>query len=128
MMIHNNPKQMMMKIMIVMKILLKQFKNGVSIKKHRKAHIIPYINYNIRTDMELHYKCLMFFYHGEMKKKTYGGYSTYTEHYNAEKTTIMPICLKYEKRNDSLQKAIEQISAEDQNCDSTDSEDDDNVT
>ena len=40
----------------------------------------------------------------------------------------MPICLKYEKHNDSLQEALEQISPEDQNCDNTDSEDDDNLT
>ena len=39
----------------------------------------------------------------------------------------MPTCLKYEKHNDSLQEAIEQISAED--CDNTDSdENDDDVT
>ena len=62
------------------------------------------------------------------KKNLYGGYSTYTEHYNAEKDIIMPICLKYEKLNDGLQETIEQISAKDQNCDNTDSEDDDNVT
>ena len=31
----------------------------------------------------------------------------------------MPLCLKYEKHNDSLQEAIEQISAKDQNCDNT---------
>ena len=62
------------------------------------------------------------------EKDLYGGYSTYTEHYNAEKDTIMPICLKYEKHHDSLQEAVEQIPAEDQNCDNTDSEDNDNVT
>ena len=62
------------------------------------------------------------------EKDLYGGYSTYIEHYNAEKDTIMLIHLKYEKHNDSLQEAIDQISAKDQNCDNTDSEDDDKVT
>ena len=48
-----------------------QFKNGVSIKKCRKACIIQYINYNIRTDMELHYhECLMLFLPWRMRKKT----------------------------------------------------------
>ena len=80
--------------------------------------------------MELHYhECLMLFLPWRNEEKDLcEGYSTYTEHYNAEKNTIMPICLKYEKHNDSLQEAIEQISAEDQNCDNTDFEDDDNVT
>ena len=77
--------------------------------------------------MELHYcECLMLFLPWRNEEKDlYGGYSTYTEHYNARKEHHNAHMLKVWKHNDSLQEAIEQISAEDPNCDNTDSEDDD---
>ena len=77
--------------------------------------------------MEPHYReCLMLFLPWRNEEKDlYGGYSSYTEHYNAKKDDIMPVRLKYEKHNDSLQEAIEQVSAADQTYDSTDSEEED---
>lgn len=99
-------------------------KNGGSIKRRRIARILRYVNYNIRTNMELHYRerLMLFLPWRNEERDLYGGYSTYTEHYNAKKEQILPVRLKYEKHNDSLQEAIEQVEAEDLNDESTDSE------
>ena len=92
------------------KILL-HLKNGVLIKQRKKFRIIRYINYNIQTDMEMHYHehLMLFLPWRNEDNDLHGGYSTYTEHYNSKKQSIMQTCLKYEKHNDSLQEAIEQM-------------------
>ena len=40
---------------------------------------------------------------------SYGGYKTYEEHYIAKESLIAPIRKKYEKYNDSLDLAIEEV-------------------
>ena len=55
----------------------------------------------------------MLFYHWrEEDIDLIGKFDTYEEHYNALEDQILPVQLKYERNNDILQEAMEEINTE----------------
>ena len=54
----------------------------------------------------------MLFYHwGKEDIYLIGKFDTYEEHYKAVEDQILPVLLKYERNNDILQEAVEEINA-----------------
>ena len=85
--------------------------NGIVIKKRRVSRILRYVNYNIKRDPENHYRerLMLFLPWRNEEDDRRGGFKTYEEHYMAKKSLIAPMRKKYEKFNDSLELAIEEV-------------------
>ena len=85
--------------------------NGIIIKKRKVQRILRYVNYNVNREPENHYRerLMLFLPWRNEEQDLYGGYKTYEEHYMAKESLITPIRKKYEKYNDSLDLAIEEV-------------------
>ena len=84
--------------------------NGIVIKKRRVPRILKYVNYNIKRDPKNHCReRLMLFLPWRNEEDLSGGFQTYEEHYVGKQSLIAPMRKKYEKFNDSLELAIEEV-------------------
>ena len=85
--------------------------NGIVIKQRRVPRILRYVYYNVKRDPENHYRerLMLFFPWRNEEQDLYGGYKTYKEHYIAKESQIALIRKKYEKYNDALDLAIEEV-------------------
>ena len=90
-----------------------ELSNGIVIKQWQNPHIIHYRNYSKKIDPENYYReKLVLFYHWRKEHiDLIGKFDTYEEHYKALEDQILPVQLKYERNNDILQKAMEEINA-----------------
>ena len=94
--------------------ILVQFNSEIINQKRRKSCIIFYINYRVNTQPDLHYwECLMLYlpWRNELTD-LYGDHKSYKEHYNSKRESIKSTCLKYEKYNEALEDAVEEINEE----------------
>ena len=93
--------------------LMIELSNGIVIKQWQNPHIICYGHYIKKIDPEKYYReKLMLFYHCRKEDiDLIGKFDTYEENYKALEDQILPVQLKYERNNDILQKAIEEINA-----------------
>ena len=95
------------------KLMIELF-NGIVIKQQQNLCIIHYRNYSKKTDLQGYYReKLVLFYHWRKEDTDLiGKFDTYEEDYKVLEDQILPVQLKYERNNDILQEAMEEINAE----------------
>ena len=93
---------------------LLELPNGIVIKKRKVPRVIRYVNYNVKRDPQNYYReMLMLFLPWRNKEKDlYGGFKTFMEHYKAKKQLITPTRKKYERYNEELEVAVEEMANE----------------
>ena len=93
---------------------LLELPNGIVIKKRKVPRVIRYVNYNVKKDPQNHYRerLMLFLPWRNEETDLYGGFKTHEEHYKAKNQLIAPIRKKYEKYNDELEVAVEEIENE----------------
>ena len=84
--------------------------NGIVIKRRNTPQLLRYVNCRVKQDPENHYReRLMLFLPWRKEENLYGPFETNEEQFKAIERLLTIVRKKYEKHNEDLEGAIEEV-------------------